>query len=670
MTVHPADDDRPPTAGGAESADGATSDDDRPDRRRPLYAIAGVVALVALVALVMAVTGGDGGDSQNIAVDDTTGGTLAPTGELAADTGGDQSGDTNGSDPGDGDDDDPDDDDDDSGDGDSERTDVGASRPDVIQPFRCADEPDRCLDRFEVDGFDGLWNVGGGDFTDDEGHRWSAADCIGGNTYESPNEIDGTDDDRLFQSRRFEPTCSFAVEPGLYRVLVGWAETYDATPGYRVFPLVMEGSDRAVIDVGRAVGINRPFIQSYEVNVIDDRLDVVAPPQENRSMLAAIAYERIGDPLPVSEVELTASQAIPLDRSTGGPSDITELVRTLTDGDTRTVGPGGDHPTLQDALEDVEPGQIIRLLGAGPHPGPARTVRSGTASAPIVITADPGAYLECPSPNDGEVARCLQLGHSSYRIVGFAVVGGSSNLYMVGDGPGQYVTDVKVLNSVFRGSPAGGTGECIRIKYQASAIEIAGNDIADCGLGKCCNDSKNGEGVYIGTAPEQLKEKNPSPERDETTDVWVHHNTIRSLNECVEAKEAVHSILVEYNSCKGQADEESGGFGSRGGLVGRGNVFRFNLVENAAGACIRFGGDDEPDGTGNDFYGNVCRDIGGEYGVKQQRDPQGLVCGNVFAGSAPSTRPSRNKGVDPTAACPAGTPVADGQVGAGRPNEG
>jgi len=228
---------------------------------------------------------------------------------------------------------------------------------------------------------------------------------------------------------------------------------------------------------------------------------------------------------------------------------------------------------------------------------------------------------------------------------------------------------VTVRDSIFRGSPRGGTGECIRVKYQAYAIEIAYNDIADCGLGKCCADSKNGEGVYVGTAPEQLEDKNPSPERDQTNDIWIHHNTIRSLNECVDAKEATYGILAEYNSCKGQQDEESAGFGSRGGLVGAGNTFRFNLIEDAAGACARFGGDDDPDGTGNDFYGNHCEDIGSEFGIRQQREPQGLVCANTFGGTLPEERLSRDDDVDPTAPCPPGTPAIEGQPGAGRPNE-
>jgi hypothetical protein len=210
-----------------------------------------------------------------------------------------------------------------------------------------------------------------------------------------------------------------------------------------------------------------------------------------------------------------------------------------------------------------------------------------------------------------------------------------------------------VRNSTFRGES--GTGECIRVKYQASKIEIAHNDIADCGLGKCCDSSKSGEGVYIGTAPEQLASKNPSSEPDATHDVWVHHNVIRPYNECVDMKEATHDNLVEYNTCSHQSDPESGAFDSRGGRVGQGNTFRFNVITDAVGACVRFGGDSDPDGTGNHFYGNVCRNIGG-YGVKQMRTPQGIVCGNTFEGTGPNDGLSKQSGVDPTAACPSGTP--------------
>jgi hypothetical protein len=303
------------------------------------------------------------------------------------------------------------------------------------------------------------------------------------------------------------------------------------------------------------------------------------------------------------------------------------------------------YATLQAALDAAGPGTTIRLSTPGDHAGPAVTRRDGAPGAPIVVTAVPGARLSCP----GGEHRCLELQHSWYRVEGFSIAGGTSNLYLVGPSPGAYVHDVKIVNSTFRGR--NGTGECIRVKYQAFNVEIAGNDIADCGLGKCCDGSKNGEAVYVGTAPEQLADKNPSPEPDRTHDVWIHHNVMHPWNECVDIKEASYAILVEHNTCGGQRDPDSGAFGSRGGRVGEGNTFRFNVVENAVGACVRFGGDADPDGTGNAFENNVCRDIAGEYGVKQMRLPQGLICGNRFEGTLPSERRSRDETVDPTAPC-------------------
>jgi hypothetical protein len=323
-----------------------------------------------------------------------------------------------------------------------------------------------------------------------------------------------------------------------------------------------------------------------------------------------------------------------------------------------TVGPGQRYATLQQALDRAQPGDEIVLATPGVHRGPVVSKNAGTAALPIRLSAVDGARLDCGAPSSGAVARCFELAHPYYVFDRFSIEGGSSNLYMMGTTAGSYVHDVKVLNSTLRGARGGGTGECIRVKYHAYNVEIAHNDIADCGLGKCCDDTKNGEGVYIGTAPEQLDDKNPSPEPDRTHHVWVHHNRMRPLNECVDIKEAAHDNLVEHNTCTGQRDENSGGMGARGGRVGEGNIFRFNLITDTVGACVRFGGDDAPDGTGNDFYGNTCRNIKGDYGVSQQRTPQGNVCANRFEGQMPSERVSRDKGVDPTAPCPSSVVTA------------
>jgi hypothetical protein len=410
----------------------------------------------------------------------------------------------------------------------------------------------------------------------------------------------------------------------------------------------MEGRDLEDIDVGASAGLNRTYQKTFTVDVVDGALDIEAAARENRPMLAMVLATRVGDaPTTMSAPTTSANSAA--DPAAGNSTSLP----ASGDSETLTVGPGQRFATLQKALDAAQPGDTVQLATPGVHAGPVHSTRDGAAGRPIVITAVDGARLDCGSPAEGDIARCFELNHSYYTFDHFSIEGGSSNLYMVGAKAGSYVHDVKVVNSTFRGARGGGTGECIRVKYQASKIEIAHNDIADCGLGKCCDGSKNGEGVYIGTAPEQLKEKNPSPEPDATHDVWVHHNVMRPYNECVDIKEAAHDNLVEYNTCSGQKDSDSGGVGSRGGRVGQGNVFRFNMIEKTTGACVRFGGDEEPDGSGNSFYGNLCRDIAGEYGVNQQVEPQGPVCGNRFEGSAPRKKISRTNGVDPTAACPA-----------------
>ncbi len=340
------------------------------------------------------------------------------------------------------------------------------------------------------------------------------------------------------------------------------------------------------------------------------------------------------------DVGETEARSTPDGATPGGPD-----AGAATPGAERTVGPGGDYAELQAALDDARPGTTIRLIGPDSHRGPVVTSRAGTTEDPITIVAEPGVALTCETS-----VRCLQIAHSSYRVRNLTIVGGSSGIYMVGGGPGEYVSDVEIHDSTVVGHPEGGTGECIRVKYQAFDIEISGNELIDCGRGVCCEDSKNGEGVYVGTAPEQLG-ANPTDEPDRTHDVWIHHNTIHSLSECVEAKEHAHSILVEYNTCSGQIDEDGAALGSRGGEVGQGNVFRYNVVESAVGACVRLGGDREVDGLGNAVYGNVCRDVTGRVGVNQQRLPQGVICGNRFEGEQPSQL-SNEAAVDPTTPCP------------------
>ena len=50
-------------------------------------------------------------------------------------------------------------------------------------------------------------------------------------------------------------------------------------------------------------------------------------------------------------------------------------------------------------------------------------------------------------------------------------------------------------------------GECVRLKYFSSGNVVERNSIHDCGLDDFVLNpgGKNGEGIYIGTAPEQQR---------------------------------------------------------------------------------------------------------------------------------------------------------------------
>ena len=166
--------------------------------------------------------------------------------------------------------------------------------------------------------------------------------------------------------------------------------------------------------------------------------------------------------------------------------------------------------------------------------------------------------------------------------------------------------------------------------YYVQGAEIANNQIGPCGLtdfpgGTWGGGGKNGEGVYIGTAPEQRGDgKNPDASPDQSDGNWVHDNTFNTQgNECVDIKEDASGNLVEGNRCTGQRDPESAGFDSRGDA----NIFRANTAAGNTCAGSRLGGDLANQGVGNVVYDNQLAD-NGQGGLKVQRSPQGAICGN------------------------------------------
>jgi parallel beta-helix repeat protein len=279
-----------------------------------------------------------------------------------------------------------------------------------------------------------------------------------------------------------------------------------------------------------------------------------------------------------------------------------------------TARAGGDgspgHPfdAIQAAMQAAGPGDTVRV-GPGRYPGGFRSVRSGIAQAPIRISGHRARILP-----GGDAIRLVEISHDHLEISGFDVVGGTAGIRLWG------ANHVRIIdNRVTRA-----TGECIRIKNRSNENEVAFNQVSDCGRRNfnLAKKSKNGEGIYIGTAPEQIDEL-PDKSPDRSLKNWVHDNDIDTPAECVDVKEHTSLTVVEHNTCTGGKDPEGAGFSGRGDRV----TFRGNTVVGGAGAGIRLGGDEAHQGTGSNVIDNDVQRPAG-YGVKIMRSPQGAICGN------------------------------------------
>lgn len=269
--------------------------------------------------------------------------------------------------------------------------------------------------------------------------------------------------------------------------------------------------------------------------------------------------------------------------------------------------------TIVYALGKARPGTTI-IVQAGTYPEHLVTKTDGTPNKPITLTAAGPVTLT----GDATHSRIFELRHDFYIIEGFEMTDKDTLLWL------QEADNNIIRSNFFHHAD----GECIRAKYHSSHNLFTSNRIEDCGLTDFVNGGtgKNGEGIYLGTAPEQL-DRNPTPETDSTSDNTITNNTfVTHGNECVDIKEGSERNLIAGNDCTGQRDPESGGFNSRGSN----NIFRNNISHGNAGAGIRLGGDALTDGINNEVVNNsLIRNTG--YALKVMRLPQGLICGNLAA---------------------------------------
>jgi hypothetical protein len=285
--------------------------------------------------------------------------------------------------------------------------------------------------------------------------------------------------------------------------------------------------------------------------------------------------------------------------------------------------------TIQKALTTARPGDVIELA-PGRYFQDVKTVRNGKPGQPITIKGPSDAVV-----SGAGAARMVEVNHDYIEFHGFTLDGRHASeerkesyrdklLYVIGTKPRDGVDGLKVIGMSFRNAG----GECLRLRYFAQRNEVAHSNFENCGVHdvRIKKSGKNGEAIYVGTAPEQLGDRGaPDASPDQSNENWIHHNTFNTRgNECVDIKEGSSRNVVEYNQCTGQRDKNSGGLGSRGS----GNIFRYNVVFDNAGAGIRVGGDGEKDGIGNDIYENTFRN-NAMGPIRAHRGPQGKVCQNV-----------------------------------------
>jgi hypothetical protein len=287
--------------------------------------------------------------------------------------------------------------------------------------------------------------------------------------------------------------------------------------------------------------------------------------------------------------------------------------------------------TIQKAVDLAMPGDVIYLLD-GNYEQDIISKRNGTKENPITITGSHAAAVK-----GGGGARAIEINHDHIVLENFTIDGLHGDpkkqsgyrdklIYVQGKEKGSGVTGLKITRMNIRN----GGGECIRLRYFAQENEISKNTIQNCGVHDFVFNAggKNGEAIYIGTAPEQRTDgKNPTSDIDRSDRNWIHDNKIDTRgNECVDIKEDSSENIVENNSCTGQKDKESAGLDSRGS----GNIFRNNEVFGNLGAGVRLGGDEKDDGIENDVYSNIIRD-NRSGGIKIMREPQGKICSNDMA---------------------------------------
>lgn len=309
---------------------------------------------------------------------------------------------------------------------------------------------------------------------------------------------------------------------------------------------------------------------------------------------------------------------------------------------------GAPLATIQRAVHLAPTGAVVHLA-AGTYRQDVVTERAG-----VTLTGPSDAVVKGAGDS-----RIIQVRHDSVTLSGFTVDGlhGSADtvsgyraklVYAMSTTPGNGVGALHLTGMTLKNA----ADECVRLRYLVTGADISGNTISNCGVNdfRFGGGGKNGEGIYLGTAPEQQGANGaPDAAPDISRNNRIHDNTIATHgNECVDIKENSTHNYVEHNDYSAQQDPGSGGLDARGS----GNILRYNTLHDNVGSGIRLGGDTATDGTGTSVYGNtITGNAGG--GIKFMQTPQGPVCANTMSGNTGGDAVGTyGSAYLPTGACP------------------
>jgi hypothetical protein len=268
--------------------------------------------------------------------------------------------------------------------------------------------------------------------------------------------------------------------------------------------------------------------------------------------------------------------------------------------------------TIGEALERAQPGMKVRLR-TGVYRERVVSVRGGTAELPIIIEADgddrpviDGAFFTIDGPK-------IKHPYITFRRIEVR----NTRLGIRIEGAHHVILAENTVHDI-------GT-ECMRLRFYARDNSILDNRIYNCGR------TGNGEGIYVGTAPEQRWKNDGDP--DTSTRNVIRDNEMFNVSEGVDLKEDSSLTVVENNYVHDAWDLGSGGINVRSDR----NTIRGNRSINGAGSGFRLGGDEAllysggPEyqyGVRNVLSGNVASG-NDEFGYKIMATPQALDCSNT-----------------------------------------